>query len=191
MKSLLFVLLIIPTFVHAAVYKCTVNGQTVYQQTPCAGDGDQMDIKSGTSSSESGLRESERKMIEDLNKTSSEEPQSSRSSAGIKSTRSCKGIRVISFKSYTDDTSYQSGDIGKNQCALTKLVLDDYFGKFRTSAAEEMGSRFYARFIDEKTYSVRTFVLMGPERVSPANNRFTARICFGESNYDIEQVGCR
>lgn len=31
--------LIAPLFVKAEVYKCSVNGKTLYQQSPCAGDG--------------------------------------------------------------------------------------------------------------------------------------------------------
>ena len=51
MKNLLLVLLIVLAgSVQAGVYKCKVNGQTVYQQLPCDEGGEQMKVRPGPSS---------------------------------------------------------------------------------------------------------------------------------------------
>ncbi|HRD68256.1 MAG TPA: DUF4124 domain-containing protein [Candidatus Competibacter sp.] len=53
--------------VNAQIYKCQVEGKTVYSQTPCGADKQEIQLKTQPASSQnSGLREGEEKMLEQI-----------------------------------------------------------------------------------------------------------------------------
>jgi hypothetical protein len=202
---MLFTFLLLSCQASANVYKCTVNGETVYQQTPCSEGGGEIEIRrqpsaDSASPASPGLRDSEKALLEKL-QAESEPPeprQQPRSVVVTNATRSCSGIEVRSFSPYTvslsDPYGYRGIDpeyMGINQCARVELKLGWYNGRLRVSIADEIRPRFYARFTDGSVQAVYSISVDGPDRVSPVDNEFSAKICFGESDYDIEQVGCR
>jgi hypothetical protein len=198
MKYLSFIVLLISSCqVAAGVYKCTIGDKTVYQQVPCREGDQEITIHTAPSNSPSpassipGLRDAERELLEHLQAESAEpEPPPPQLPAVTSATQSCRGIQVLGFKTYTGRIVDDYGYMSVNHCALVKLRLDMYSGRLRESVAKEIGPRFYARFIDDETYPVYSIELEGPDRVSPVNRQFSARICFGDSRYEIEQVGC-
>lgn len=202
MKYLLFPVFVFLISAHsfaAGIYKCSVEGGTVYQELPCSEDGEELTIRTGSPSTApatdgiSGLRDTERALLEQLQTESEQEksppPPPSPPSAN-NTTKSCQGIQVSDFKPYTDRFVDDYGYTRINHCARVKLRLDIYAGRLRDSVAEDIGSRFYARFINGEVALVYSISLEGPDRVSLVNKHFSASICFGNSRYDIEQVGC-
>jgi hypothetical protein len=200
MKYIAFVILLgLSCQVAAEVYKCTAGEKTVYQQAPCSEGGEELTIKTAPSSATAapdpipGLRDSEKELLERL-QTKPEKPakKPKPQPADLTSaTRSCLGVRVLGFQPYTTTLIDDDGYTDINQCARVTLKLEIYSGRLRSSVAHELKPRFYARFFDGAVSPVYSIELQGPDRASPIDNQFSARICFGVSDYDIEQVGCR
>lgn len=78
MKRLLFAALLLPAAAPAqTVYKCTINGQTAYQQQPCADDANATTLqfkqrKEETAGTDAYLRLSRNVKLNDINRTGDE-----------------------------------------------------------------------------------------------------------------------
>lgn len=78
MKRLLFAALLLPTAATAqTVYKCTTNGQTAYQQQPCADDAKSTELRfrdnnADPLSNDAYLRMSRNVKLNDINRTGDE-----------------------------------------------------------------------------------------------------------------------
>ena len=205
--------------VNAQVYKCYRDGEVIYQEVPCDGSGQLMDIplsrESGGFPDEeeitttlpdedddqpSGLSDEDVSRIVDvLQERVYAEEETWEEPGPI---ASCRGIEIHDVVTYdvggqTFVRRWPYGGYyrkryvssGRVQCASLEVRLPGYYGRIFRTLDDRFTSRFVAVFIDGTARTAETLGNLPEGRVD-TTARYRIELCFGPSEIPIDYVTC-
>jgi hypothetical protein len=205
--------------VNAQVYKCFEDGEVVYQEMPCDGGGQLMDIPLRT---QEGLLPED----EEVTGVTVEEEDSQRDGLSDEDVgrivdalqervyaeeevleepgplASCRGIDIYDVLTYdvggqTFVRRWPYGgyyrkryiSTGRVQCASLEVMLPGYYGRIFGSMGDRFTSRFIAVFADRTARIADTISNLPDGRVD-TTARYRIDFCFGPSEIPIDYVTC-
>ncbi|MEJ2315323.1 MAG: hypothetical protein P8Y83_00015 [Gammaproteobacteria bacterium] len=207
------------TVVSAQVYKCFENGEIIYQEAPCDGSGQLMDIPLKTQHGgafpeepaygnlqeegeerRDGLSDEEVNQIVDAlqERVYAEEEDMQE----IGPLASCRGIEIYDVLTYDVGGQtfvrrwpyggyYRKRYIssGRVQCASLEIMLPGYYGRIFENLDERFTHRFIAVFVDGTARIADTVSSLPDGRVN-TTARYRIDLCFGPSEIPIDYVTC-
>ncbi|MEJ2330776.1 MAG: hypothetical protein P8Z33_13180 [Gammaproteobacteria bacterium] len=207
------------TVVSAQVYKCFENGEIIYQEAPCDGSGQLMDIPLKTQHGgalpeepaygnlqeegeerRDGLSDEEVNQIVDaLQERVYAEEESTQEIGPL---ASCRGIEIYDVLTYDVGGQtfvrrwpyggyYRKRYIssGRVQCASLEIMLPGYYGRIFENLDERFTHRFIAVFVDGTARIADTVSSLPDGRVN-TTARYRIDLCFGPSEIPIDYVTC-
>jgi len=204
--------------VNAQVYKCFEGGEVVYQETPCDGSGQVMDIPlrrqdavlpenqevsdapAEEDMKQPGLLSDEEvsRIVDALQERVYAEEEALQETGPL---ASCNGIEIHDVVTYDVGGQtfvrrwpyggyYRKRYIssGRVQCASLEVRLPGYYGKIFDNLDERFTNRFIAVFIDGTARVADTITL--PEGRVDTTSRYRIELCFGPSEIPIDYVTC-
>ena len=207
------------TVVDAQVYKCFRDGEIIYQEAPCDGSGQLMDIPLQTEHPEpfpdepvagavpeadeqrrDGLSDEEVNQIVDALQERVYAEEEAVQEAGPLA--SCRGINIYDVLTYdvggqTFVRRWPYGGYyrkryvssGRVQCASLEVQLAGYYGNLFGRMGDRFTSRFIAVFADG-TARVADSISDLPEGRVDTTARYRIDLCFGPSEIPIDYVTC-
>ena len=204
--------------VNAQVYKCFRDGEIIYQEVPCDGSGQLMDIPlrtqhesvstgepplepspdEGESVRESLSDEDVNRIVDALQERVYAEEEALQDSGPV---ASCRGIEIHDVVTYDVGGQtfvrrwpyggyYRKRYIssGRVQCASLEVRLPGYYGNIFETLDERFTSRFIAIFVDGTVRVADSITL--PEGRINTTKRYRIELCFGPSEIPIDYVTC-
>ena len=207
------------TVVDAQVYKCFKDGEIIYQEAPCDGSGQLMDIPLQSEQPEplpdepaagilpeadeqrrDGLSDEEVNQIVDALQERVYTEEEALQEAGPLA--SCRGIAIYDVLTYdvggqTFVRRWPYGGYyrkryvssGRVQCASLEVQLTGYYGNLFGGMGDRFTSRFIAVFADG-TERVADSISDLPEGRVDTTARYRIDLCFGPSEIPIDYVTC-
>jgi len=207
------------TVVNAQVYKCFKDGEILYQETPCDGSGQLMDIplqtqrpgpppeqlppdipQAESQERREGLSDVEVNQIVDALQERVYAEEELAQEAGPLA--SCRGIEIHDVLTYdvggqTFVRRWPYGGYyrkryvssGRVQCASLEIKLPGYYGNLFGRLGDRFTNRFIAVFADG-TERVADSISDLPEGRVNTTARYRIDLCFGPSEIPIDYVTC-
>lgn len=209
----------VASLVNAQVYKCFKDGEVIYQEAPCDGSGQIMDIPlstepggfpeegemTGTLPEEvvpqpAGLSDEEvNRIVDALQERAWAEEEAMQESGPL---ASCSGIEIHDVVTYdvggqTFVRRWPYGGYyrkryvssGRVQCASLEVMLPGYYGRIFGSMGDRFTNRFVAVFVDGMVRSAETIGNLPEGRIN-TTARYRIELCFGPSEIPIDYVTC-
>lgn len=208
----------VASLVNAQVYKCFKDGEVIYQEAPCDGSGQLMDIPLITDpgafpqeemtdtvpekdgSQPDGLSDEEVNRIVDVLQERVYAEEEARQEPGPLA--SCRGIEIHDVLTYDVGGQtfvrrwpyggyYRKRYIssGRVQCASLEVRLTGYYGKIFRSLGERFTNRFIAVFADGTARTADSLSNLPEGRVD-TTALYRIDLCFGPSEIPIDYVTC-
>jgi hypothetical protein len=207
------------TVVNAQVYKCFEDGEIIYQESPCDGTGQLMDIPLQTQlggalpeeppdrnlqeegeERRDGLSDEEvNRIVDALQDRVYAEEEAWQESGPL---ASCRGIEIHDVVTYDVGGQtfvrrwpyggyYRNRYIssGRVQCASLEVMLPGYYGRIFDNLDERFTNRFIAVFVDGTARIADTVSSLPDGRVN-TTARYRIDLCFGPSEIPIDYVTC-
>ncbi|MDX1345309.1 MAG: hypothetical protein R3179_05350 [Sedimenticolaceae bacterium] len=209
----------VASLVNAQVYKCFKDGEVIYQEAPCDGSGQLMDIPLSTQpggfpeeeeitttlpdeddDQPAGLSDEDvRRIVDVLQERVYAEEEAWQEPGPV---ASCRGIEIHDVVTYDVGGQtfvrrwpyggyYRKRYIssGRVQCASLEVRLPGYYGRIFGSLDDRFTSRFIAVFVDGTVRSAETLGNL-PEGRIDTTARYRIELCFGPSEMPIDYVTC-
>ncbi len=207
------------SLVNAQVYKCFKDGEVIYQEAPCDGSGQIMDIPLSTEPGgfpeegemtgslpeevvprPAGLSDEEvNRIVDALQERVYAEEEAWQDPGPV---ASCRGIEIHDVVTYDVGGQtfvrrwpyggyYRKRYIssGRVQCASLEVRLPGYYGRIFGSLGDRFAERFVAVFVDGTVRAAETLGNL-PEGRIDTTARYRIELCFGPSEMPIDYVTC-